>query len=877
MASNTEHLNLLKKDPVADGNEYFNIETMLNENWDKIDEAVGNVQNRLNRSSTEFVTLQPGLQTINAKRDARFKLAEVRGRTLINILGSWGGCESLNPRYFYNRVTASIDTTVKKSGSASLKVVADTSTDTTHYYRFAGSVVEDCYRVSEGEYILFGAWIKPQSAGAHMTLFFWNETGTDNVSGLIGGSVIYGNPSKFTYGYVKAKVPPGARYVVPRIALVDQNGNENFTGTGAEGCNIDEVSIYKLSEAEYAALDGMTSEEIADKYPFVSSGIVGVENPYAIATSGNLLPPFYEWTWGTSYTVTVDGPYAATLIRTAAGQNIYKDIAAIPGDYYSLYWESDSSVQATVSIQFYDSSGNAVSGYGVNGTTARTLTVQAPQNVGTIRIVFSGDIGTILFKNPVLIHGNNPKPFKPQHKSMLTFQTEIHANPLDGSDPDVLYERNGQYNKLAKWKKVLVTGDLPEVVYEAPISYTGYKRIRLRNIGPTPQTVPRYTAFATKYNGNQLVRMDQSSGADTYAVGSDSGNYLLFHVSNADSGWGDNYTPSADEIKAFFRGWRMAANDNWGLPYPGTGVKAWGQIDKAGNLVEGSGTTTLPTVMNDQGYTPYQLLYRLAKETVEPVVSEGCLALAEGDNMVEFGTGMVLRESVKPKLDGTGCWIAIDGTKIPSSASELRYKNNVVLGVYKNSMADFKWSIVDSVNAYGRQRAYLPTADYDQSAAYSVTYLKLDKSPIVPISGSLATNEKSQLNDLTAGVSEALHRVSVVEQKKAEKDAPGWITPTLLNGWTLSSSGVFPAQYFKDSMGIVHVKGIVTGGATETVVFKLPIGYRPKITSRIPSIIMSGVNVYIAYFDVKANGDILAVFPSQSTHLTLSMSFVAEQ
>lgn len=43
MASNTPNLNLLKKDPVADGNDTFNIQTMLNENWDKIDAAVGNM------------------------------------------------------------------------------------------------------------------------------------------------------------------------------------------------------------------------------------------------------------------------------------------------------------------------------------------------------------------------------------------------------------------------------------------------------------------------------------------------------------------------------------------------------------------------------------------------------------------------------------------------------------------------------------------------------------------------------------------------------------------------------------------------------------------------------------------------------------------
>lgn len=37
MASYTEKLNLLKKNPVTDGADTFNIETMMNENWDKID------------------------------------------------------------------------------------------------------------------------------------------------------------------------------------------------------------------------------------------------------------------------------------------------------------------------------------------------------------------------------------------------------------------------------------------------------------------------------------------------------------------------------------------------------------------------------------------------------------------------------------------------------------------------------------------------------------------------------------------------------------------------------------------------------------------------------------------------------------------------
>lgn len=43
MASNTSYINLYKKDPVADRNDTFNITTMLNENWDKLDTALFNM------------------------------------------------------------------------------------------------------------------------------------------------------------------------------------------------------------------------------------------------------------------------------------------------------------------------------------------------------------------------------------------------------------------------------------------------------------------------------------------------------------------------------------------------------------------------------------------------------------------------------------------------------------------------------------------------------------------------------------------------------------------------------------------------------------------------------------------------------------------
>lgn len=62
MASYTSNLNLLKKDPVVDGSDTFNIETMLNDNWDKIDAAVAAKQDIMTpASNTEIDSEIEGL------------------------------------------------------------------------------------------------------------------------------------------------------------------------------------------------------------------------------------------------------------------------------------------------------------------------------------------------------------------------------------------------------------------------------------------------------------------------------------------------------------------------------------------------------------------------------------------------------------------------------------------------------------------------------------------------------------------------------------------------------------------------------------------------------------------------------------------------
>lgn len=53
LASTTPNLGLYKKNPLTDGSDTFNIETMLNQNWDKIDQEIGEQQQSIDAHSTE--------------------------------------------------------------------------------------------------------------------------------------------------------------------------------------------------------------------------------------------------------------------------------------------------------------------------------------------------------------------------------------------------------------------------------------------------------------------------------------------------------------------------------------------------------------------------------------------------------------------------------------------------------------------------------------------------------------------------------------------------------------------------------------------------------------------------------------------------------
>ena len=83
-----------------------------------------------------------------------------------------------------------------------------------------------------------------------------------------------------------------------------------------------------------------------------------------------------------------------------------------------------------------------------------------------------------------------------------------------------------------------------------------------------------------------------------------------------------------------------------------------------------------------------------------------------------------------------------------------------------------------------------------------------------------------------------------------------WIVPAFMNSWTNYDTTYNPAGYFKDSLGIVHLRGLVKNGTNNTTIFTLPVGYRPS--NRELQAVQTNLNT-IGRVDILADGQVTVV------------------
>lgn len=841
-----------------------------------LDQLTDKVNAQLDAAPATAITIPQGVSIVHSDRKSRFKDLRFRGRTLVNLLGRDGNCEDVNrwPVVGVTSGTITADNSNFVYGQAGFKMVVTNGIYAAVSKRFPTFDRQKCY-IATG-------FVKNANV-VNIRIRFYNDVdGTDVQSDAVSDT------SKFNFVWVKL----AANHFSTDRTYIDALAY----GVNGQYAFVDGLAVYEITQAEYDALDTMTADEIAAKYPYVDDmkhvNAVYVQNP-----GRNLYAPAAECKAFGGASWTVIEQYKVTNVKSTTGTyDMFGFITSVvSGQTYSASAEI-SSVGGVGSGGFIDiihvlDDGSFEFGASSSGTLNgnQTLTYTIPSGIKQVRVacvVHEDTTGTFVFSDMRFNIGPEALPFEPQQPSHMYLPDVQARSSINGNVADQVYTDVEGKPRIIRWfREVELDGT---VNWLSAGGFPGYKWIRTSNNNIMMPV--KNSGIVVKYDGKILKKALQGvapSAEDEQVLldGDDvNPNSLLLTIPNTDSGWGDGYTPTAVEIKAYFYGWRMYVEGTSGTPYNTSGTKAWVKL-YAGQgtpdatwpnspiIVAGSKVLSVPITLNDMGYTPYRLMYQLARSVDEPVIYEGELVLHDGPNQLEMGTGIVEREEAKPQSSAVYADYYINHNNVfPEGNLSRRVK--FILAVYRNNMRDLRWHIKDDSGAFGKQIAYINKSVFKQSAAYSVTYLALDTYllGIAPASiiGTATPNIKETVDDAVTAISGLRRDVSVLQNVKSDKQQPQWIEPTLLNGWVSYDIAYPSVRYHKDSMGYIHIEGLIKSGVTivGTPLFYLPTGYRPAKNLTVATVSNAGSGETLGRLRVLPNGEV-AIMLGGDTYISL--------
>lgn len=100
--------------------------------------------------------------------------------------------------------------------------------------------------------------------------------------------------------------------------------------------------------------------------------------------------------------------------------------------------------------------------------------------------------------------------------------------------------------------------------------------------------------------------------------------------------------------------------------------------------------------------------------------------------------------------------------------------------------------------------------------------------------------------------SNATNITAITPVARRRDPGAGWTIATLQNSW-VGDAGNGPS-YYKAPDGMVHVRGVARNGTADTVVFTLPVGYRPASAVHLPTT----ANDVFAFAQVNPSGTVVA-------------------
>lgn len=621
---------------------------------------------------------------------------EVTGNKLVpNLMGNIGDCEDTS---YHDGLasTIALDSTDKVFGTNSIKATATLAAT-----GFGARTKSNLIRIDNTKYYLVSAYMKNSADVSALYLYAYKNDGTSikNTSSELSTSFkrrgLILAPSELT----------GETYI-----LVYGRGVSNAIG---DTVSCDGIMVNEITQSDYSNL---SVDELLEKYPYRNS-VQPLQNPTVEVVNGSLIPSFYEWDSIHSES-TILSEDKLELNSTGLGKVNHVGIKVKKNTNYYLSFVSN----AEMAVYNITGTGSPISTYSKNG---RTFNTGDNEEIRVYWKNYSVSTGTFTLEKPMLIEGTTEKPYSKHSKGTVIFPTELCSE-----NDKITWNGGAAASVEREWKKLVIDDSL---TYLFNSDYTGYKVVAvasntIENFGMIGYTSGR--AYASKYDGTILSLDAKANGADRFDGHKDWGGAdLVISISDTDTGWGETYTPTADEIKAYFMGWIMYNGDvNADTPYNGTGTKWWCSYDDSGAKI--NPTNQLPTTQapSSNYWNPYQLFYQLeAKETEEidvHIIGQAPIII-EGSNTVLVDSGLMYEKAKTTLYQGN---YHINNTVLET---EQTYKINKINKIIKyvgsvESNDKDNWTI-NSTNAYGNEKAYISEIDFDTTADYYILYEILDE------------------------------------------------------------------------------------------------------------------------------------------------------
>lgn len=360
-------------------------------------------------SARQTVTLKHGQNIVTTDQASPAEII-VKGRTLVNLLGSDGNFEVdsdgnriANGWSLIGNATPTIETAIVRYGTKSQKLVViggyphlmkKIVFESGKYY----VIIVDCYCSAANEALLA---IYPSGGGS--------------------GSITSTLANQWQTLYYKF-VGDGSTREIRLFA----------SASGIPGVTtiFDGVSVYEVDVETYTAIGTtITRTNIREYFPHVD-GIQHVTNPVITKLGKNLLPPYPNTI---NANTKINGPYELEM-NTTSGQNINTfQVPVIGNTKYTLQCDVvklSGSGNAYGYLSYRDGQGNAI-GTSITVTPTRNaITVTTPANavIADFNQLCDGAVSAI-FRNWQLELGENATPFEPRNDDHIYAECVLRSLP----------------------------------------------------------------------------------------------------------------------------------------------------------------------------------------------------------------------------------------------------------------------------------------------------------------------------------------------------------------------------------------------------------------------------------------------------------------